>query len=97
LEYSTESSSLIINKENYTVYKDQKEILLPRKEFEILAYMSEKPNRLYSRDEIYNHIWGNETFVGDRTLDVYIRKIRSKIGDEYIRTVKGLGYKFVQQ
>lgn len=89
-------NSLIINKEYYSVYKNDREIQLPRKEFEILSFMAEKPNRLFSREEIFNHIWGADTIVGERTMDVYIRKIRSKIGDNYIRTIKGVGYKFVQ-
>jgi two-component system alkaline phosphatase synthesis response regulator PhoP len=78
------------------VLKGKKEIELPRKEFEILSFIASKPNRLFSREEIFNHIWGTDTIVGDRTMDVYIRKIRSKIGDDYIKTVKGVGYKFVQ-
>lgn len=88
--------SLKISREYYSVYKNNKEIQLPRKEFEILSFMAEKPNRLFSREEIFNHIWGTDTIVGERTMDVYIRKIRSKIGEDYIRTVKGVGYKFVQ-
>ncbi|MFO7670059.1 MAG: response regulator transcription factor [Bacteroidales bacterium] len=89
-------NNLIINREFYSVFKNNKEIQLPRKEFEILSFMAEKPNRLFSRDEIFNHIWGTDTIVGERTMDVYIRKIRSKIGDDYIKTIKGVGYKFVQ-
>jgi two-component system alkaline phosphatase synthesis response regulator PhoP len=89
-------NSIVINKEAYLVYKNKEEIFLPKKEFEILSFIASKPNRLFSREEIFNHIWGNDAVVGDRTIDVHIRKIRSKIGDEYIRTVKGLGYKFVQ-
>ncbi|MDA3821407.1 MAG: response regulator transcription factor [Bacteroidales bacterium] len=87
---------VVINREYYTVLKGKKEIELPRKEFEILSFIASKPNRLFSREEIFNHIWGTDTIVGDRTMDVYIRKIRSKIGDDYIKTVKGVGYKFVQ-
>ncbi len=87
---------LVINREYYTVSKNRKELQLPRKEFEILSLMASKPNRLFSRDEIFNHIWGADTIVGERTMDVYIRKIRSKIGDHYIKTIKGVGYKFVQ-
>lgn len=88
---------ITINREYYTVFKNRKEITLPRKEFEILSLMASKPNRLFRRDEIFSHIWGTDAFVGDRTMDVYIRKIRSKIGDDHIKTVKGVGYKFVQQ
>jgi two-component system alkaline phosphatase synthesis response regulator PhoP len=92
---STEND-IRINREYYTVIKNNEEIQLPRKEFEILSLMASKPNRLFSRDEIFNHIWGYDTHVSERTMDVYIRKIRSKIGDNHIRTVKGVGYKFVQ-
>ena len=88
--------NLSINMESYSVLRNNKEIQLPKKEFEILSLISSKPNRLFSRDEIFNHIWGYDTDVGERTMDVYIRKIRSKIGDKYIKTVKGVGYKFVQ-
>lgn len=89
-------NSLTISREYYSVFKNNEEIQLPRKEFEILSFMAEKPNRLFNREEIFNHIWGTDTTVGERTMDVYIRKIRSKIGDDYIRTIKGVGYKFVQ-
>ena len=91
-----EGDSLVVNREYYMVYKNDREISLPRKEFEILSFIASQPNRLFSREEIFNHIWGTDTIVGDRTLDVHIRKIRSRIGDDYIRTVKGVGYKFVQ-
>lgn len=85
-----------INREYYSVTKNQTEIQFPRKEFEILSLLASKPNRLFSREEIYNHIWGSDNIVGERTMDVYIKKIRSKIGDNYIKTIKGVGYKFVQ-
>ena len=87
---------LTIDREYYMVIKNNKEIQLPHKEFEILSLMAARPNRLFSRDEIFNHIWGADTVVSQRTMDVHIRKIRSKIGDNYIKTVKGVGYKFVQ-
>lgn len=87
---------LTIDREYYMVVKNNKEIQLPHKEFEILSLMAARPNRLFSRDEIFNHIWGADTDVSQRTMDVHIRKIRSKIGDNYIKTVKGVGYKFVQ-
>jgi two-component system, OmpR family, alkaline phosphatase synthesis response regulator PhoP len=95
-DFRRTDNEITINREYYTVIKDKKEIQLPRKEFEILSLMASRPNRLFSRDEIFNHIWGSDTIVGDRTMDVYIRKIRSKIGDNYIKTIKGVGYKFVQ-
>jgi len=96
-ERVTADNEIIINREYYTVTKNNKEIQLPRKEFEILYLMASKPNRLFSRDEIFNHVWGSDTIVGERTMDVYIRKIRSKIGDHYIKTIKGVGYKFIQK
>ena len=92
---STEND-IQINREYYSVIKNNREIQLPRKEFEILSLIASKPNRLFSRDEIFNHIWGYDTHVSERTMDVYIRKIRSKIGDKHIKTVKGVGYKFIQ-
>jgi len=95
-ERGNAENDIIINREYYTVTKNKKEIQLPRKEFEILYLMASRPNRLFSRDEIFNHVWGSDTIVGERTMDVYIRKIRSKIGDHYIKTIKGVGYKFIQ-
>ena len=89
-------NDIVINREYYSVMKNNREIHLPRKEFEILYLMASRPNRLFSRDEIFSHIWGYETNVSERTMDVYIRKIRSKIGEEHIKTVKGVGYKFIQ-
>lgn len=101
LKYSSSDESspdkdITINRDFYLVIKNNKEIQLPRKEFEILSLMASRPNRLFSREEIFNHIWGSNNIVGERTMDVYIRKIRSKIGDHYIKTIKGVGYKFVQ-
>ena len=87
---------LFIDRDYYSVYVNKQEIEFPRKEFEILSLIASRPNRLFRREEIFNHIWTSETAVGDRTIDVYIRKIRSKIGNNYIKTVKGVGYKFVQ-
>lgn len=95
-DQSTPDNDITINRDFYLVIKNNKEIQLPRKEFEILSLMASRPNRLFSRDEIFNHIWGSDNIVGERTMDVYIRKIRSKIGDHYIKTIKGVGYKFVQ-
>jgi two-component system, OmpR family, alkaline phosphatase synthesis response regulator PhoP len=96
LRNGVSDQDLIIDRECYLVVKDNKEIHLPHKEFEILSLIAARPNRLFSRDEIFNHIWGVETGVSQRTMDVHIRKIRSKIGDNHIKTIKGVGYKFVQ-
>ncbi len=86
---------LVIDKERYVVYLDGAEIILPKKEFELLALLHSKPQKVFTRDEIYQAIWGDEIVVGDRTIDVHIRKLREKLGEDYIRTVKGVGYKFM--
>ena len=98
-EVKTESSkitvgNLTINREEYKIIKDNIVINLPRKEFELLALLASKPGKVFKRDNILNHVWGNDVVVGGRTIDVHIRKIREKIGDESIKTVKGVGYKF---
>lgn len=86
---------LSINLEEHKVIKDQLEINLPRKEFKLLTLLCSKPNKVFTRDEILNSVWGSEVVVGDRTIDVHIRKLREKIGSDYFKTVKGVGYKFV--
>lgn len=83
-----------INQEKYLVYKGNLEINLPKKEFELLSLLASKPGKVFSRKEILNKIWGNDIIVGDRTIDVHIRKLREKLGDEYLKTIKGIGYKF---
>jgi two-component system alkaline phosphatase synthesis response regulator PhoP len=93
-EHRTSVSNLVIDRERYLVYKDGLEITLPRKEFELLALLASRPNKVFSREEIYDKIWGNSVIVGDRTIDVHIRKLREKIEIDNIRTVKGVGYKF---
>jgi two-component system alkaline phosphatase synthesis response regulator PhoP len=89
------SGDLIIDKEKYVVVKNGKEIYLPRKEFELLSLLISKPEKVFSREEIFNRIWGANIVVGDRTIDVHIRKLREKLGDKYIKTVKGIGYKYL--
>ncbi|TXC78920.1 response regulator transcription factor [Luteibaculum oceani] len=84
---------LEINKEKYSVNKGGEELTLPKKEFELLALLCSKPGRVFTREVILNNVWGNEVVVGDRTIDVHIRKLREKIGEDYIKTVKGVGYK----
>ena len=86
--------SLKINREEYIVIKDKNEILLPRKEFELLFLLGSKPEKVFTREEIMNKVWGSLVIVGDRTIDVHIRKLREKIGEKYIKTIKGVGYKF---
>jgi two-component system alkaline phosphatase synthesis response regulator PhoP len=83
-----------INREKYLLEKDGQEIQLPRKEFELLALLASRPNFVFKREQILEKVWGTEIIVGDRTIDVHIRKIREKIGEQYISTIKGIGYKF---
>ena len=84
----------VVDRDRYTVIRDGREIALPRKEFALLDLLCSSPGRLIPREEIYAKIWGTEVVVGDRTIDVHIRKLRQKIGDERIVTVKGVGYKY---
>jgi two-component system alkaline phosphatase synthesis response regulator PhoP len=86
---------IVIDRERYLVYKDGKDIFLPRKEFELLVLLASKPLKVFTREEIFKLVWGNKSIVGDRTIDVHVRKIREKIGENYISTIKGVGYKFV--
>mgnify|MGYP005673001889 FL=1 len=86
--------SIKINKEEYVVINDKKEILLPRKEFELLFLLATKPEKVFTREEIMNKVWGTQVIVGDRTIDVHVRKLREKIGEKHIKTLKGVGYKF---
>jgi len=88
--------NITIDKERYIIIKDGNEIVLPRKEFKLLSYLISKPEKVFTRDDIYDNVWGNDIVVGDRTIDVHIRKLREKIGSEHIHTVKGVGYKFVE-
>lgn len=83
-----------IDREQYLVYKKGKSFALPRKEFELLSLLASKPGKVFTRDEILDRVWGNEIIVGDRTIDVHVRKLREKLGDDTIKTVKGIGYKF---
>ncbi len=85
----------IIDSERIVVINNGQEIVLPKKEFELLRLLASKPNKVFTREEIFSKVWGDNVIVGDRTIDVHIRKIREKIGLESIRTVKGVGYKFV--
>ena len=86
---------LIIDREEYQVTFDGKVFSLPRKEFELLFLLASKPEKVIKREKIMEIVWGSEVVVGDRTIDVHIRKLREKIGDKYFKTVKGVGYKFV--
>ncbi len=88
------TGNMIINHEKFIVTINGKEIILAKKEFELLYMLAQKPGRVFLRNEILNNVWGTEVIVGDRTIDVHIRKIRQKLGIDCITTVKGVGYKF---
>ena len=96
--YSNLSSIIVgdlkIDREQYIIIKNEERIYLPKKEFELLALLASKAGKVFTRDEILESVWGSEVVVGDRTIDVHIRKIREKIGEESIKTVKGIGYKY---
>jgi len=102
IQNSTNKNQLIdlgeikIDRNSYLVLINKNEISLPRKEFELFFLLASKPGNVFTRDEIMNKVWGSEVIVGDRTIDVHIRKLREKIGDLYFKTVKGVGYKFNQ-
>lgn len=83
-----------IDKEKYVVYKDNVEINFPKKEFKLLSLLASKPGKVFTREYILEQVWGDEVVVGDRTIDVHVRKLREKLGDDYIKTIKGIGYKF---
>jgi two-component system alkaline phosphatase synthesis response regulator PhoP len=87
-------ADLRIDRDQYLVFRGEEKIELPKKEFELLTLLAAKPGKVFTRDEILEKVWGNDVIVGDRTIDVHIRKLREKFGDELIRTVKGIGYKF---
>jgi two-component system, OmpR family, alkaline phosphatase synthesis response regulator PhoP len=86
--------NIIINREEYKIIKDDIEIILPRKEFELFYLLASKPGKVFKRDEILDKVWGSEVVVGGRTIDVHIRKLREKIGEDLFKTIKGVGYKF---
>ena len=86
-----------IYKEEYYLVKKDQTITLPRKEFELFVLLTSKPNKVFKRDDILGKVWGNDVVVGDRTIDVHIRKLRKKIGPDYFQTVKGVGYKFISE
>jgi two-component system alkaline phosphatase synthesis response regulator PhoP len=87
---------LTIDRTSYTISIKGKEINLPKKEFELLYFLAQNPNKVFSREDLLQNIWGTDVYVLARTVDVHIRKVREKIGEDYITTVKGVGYKFTQ-
>ncbi len=88
------SGDLAVDKEKYVITKGEESFHLPKKEFELASLLMSKPGKVYSRDTILNAVWGDDVIVGDRTIDVHIRKLREKLGHEYFVTIKGVGYKF---
>lgn len=88
------NKGIVIDKERYLVIKNGEELALPKKEFELLSLLMSQPGRVFTREIILSTVWGNDVIVGDRTIDVHIRKLREKLGDEHFKTVKGVGYKF---
>lgn len=84
-----------IDREKYLVYKEGQELSFPKKEFELLALLISRPGKVFTREVILESVWGEEVVVGERTIDVHIRKLREKLGDHYIKTIKGVGYKFI--
>lgn len=91
---SEQEGSIKIDREKYMVYKEGEELSFPKKEFELLSLLLSKPGKVFTREVILESVWGGEVVVGDRTIDVHIRKLREKLGDHYIKTIKGVGYKF---
>jgi len=89
------AGDLLIDRTLYKVFYGEKEITLPKKEFKLISLLASKPDKVFTRDEIYNDIWGDSVVVGDRTIDVYIRKLRKKIPAKHIETVKGVGYRYI--
>lgn len=89
-----EMGDLIIDREKVVVTREGQEIELAKKEFELLSLLVSKPGKVFTREEIFNKVWGTDVIVGNRTIDVHIRKLREKIGDDYIKTIKGIGYRF---
>ena len=89
-----QSCGVVIDRERYLVFCEGRQLTLPRKEFELLSLLCSKPQKVFSREEIFASVWGSDVIVGDRTIDVHVRKLREKLGDRHIVTVKGVGYKF---
>ncbi|MEZ4936761.1 MAG: response regulator transcription factor [Crocinitomicaceae bacterium] len=94
LNPTNQKQSIQVDREKYMVFQNDEEVVLPKKEFELLSLLISRPGIVFTREMIFDEVWGNETIVGDRTIDVHIRKLREKIGDNRIKTVKGVGYKF---
>jgi two-component system alkaline phosphatase synthesis response regulator PhoP len=93
-DIQAEIGGLVLDREKFVVFKDGTPFSLPKKEFELMALLMSKPGKVFLRDEILDKVWGGDVVVGDRTIDVHIRKLREKLGDNFIKTIKGVGYKF---
>jgi two-component system alkaline phosphatase synthesis response regulator PhoP len=93
-EAENQATSIEVNRERFLVLLDGQEILLPKKEFELIELLASRPGKVFTREQILTTVWGDETIVGERTIDVHIRKLREKLGESYIRTIKGVGYTF---
>lgn len=89
-----EVGDLVIDKEKILVFRQEEQIEMAKKEFELLLLLASKPGKVFTREEIFNKVWGTDVIVGNRTIDVHIRKLREKLGSQYIKTLKGVGYKF---
>ena len=92
---TTKVGSITINRDEYVIERENEKIFLPRKEFELFSLLASQPGKVFKRETILDRVWGNEVVVGGRTIDVHIRKLREKIGNDHFKTVKGVGYKFV--
>jgi two-component system, OmpR family, alkaline phosphatase synthesis response regulator PhoP len=93
-EQTIDIAGLKIDRTSFAVYKGEQKITLPKKEFELLAFLASTPNKVFTREELLNNIWGSDVYVIARTVDVHIRKVREKVGEDHIKTIKGVGYKF---
>jgi two-component system alkaline phosphatase synthesis response regulator PhoP len=96
-ESEIKTSSITVNREKFLVYMNDEEIQLPKKEFELIELLASRPGKVFTREQILTTVWGDETIVGERTIDVHIRKLREKLGESYIRTIKGVGYTFSEK
>lgn len=97
VEQEIKTSSITVNRERFLVYMNNEEIQLPKKEFELIELLASRPGKVFTREQILTTVWGDETIVGERTIDVHIRKLREKLGESYIRTIKGVGYTFSEK
>jgi two-component system, OmpR family, alkaline phosphatase synthesis response regulator PhoP len=96
-EAEIKTSSITVNREKFLVYMNDEEVQLPKKEFELIELLASRPGKVFTREQILTTVWGDETIVGERTIDVHIRKLREKLGESYIRTIKGVGYTFSEK